>query len=151
MYIFLFIDKNNTKIFYKGASFMNKKLYYTICSSVIGSFLIVWLISFSIFSIKSKAIQHNTENMQRNKTNDSYFAQNLSSGQTSTIEEHYLIVCENKNIIVYHISENGIKTFYDKLDIDTSQMRKADRDAFIQGVTVKDKIELAHIIEDYTS
>lgn len=134
---------------------MNKKLYYTICSSVIGAFLVVWIITFTIFSIKNKPIQNENKNNEKTNIsqNASSLTQNLSSDKNaeSDISEHYLIKCENERLIVYHISNEGEKTFYQELNINVSHMRKADKEAFLSGVTVKDDIELAHIIEDYTS
>ena len=129
---------------------MNKKLYYTICSAVIGVFLIVWSCAFVFFTMKTKS--KNTPYVQN--ANE----QNISGGEIkniSTKEEdasgvHYLIVCENNVLNVYEI-KNGEKNFYEALSINVSQMRKADREEFEKGVTLNSKIELAHIIEDYAS
>jgi len=129
---------------------MNKKLYYTICSSVIGAFFIVLIILFFVFSINNNVIKTENEATGNKKSHDNM--QNMSfDNATKSIDEHYLVLCENENLIVYHISADGKKTFYDRLDINVSNLRKTDKEAFLSGVAVKDKIELAHIIEDYSS
>lgn len=123
---------------------MNKKLYYIICSSVISAFFIVFIILFTVFSISNNNIKHEQKNNSRMQNS----AMNINFEKQT---EHFLVICENENLIVYHISDEGEKTFYDRLSIDTSHLRKSDKEAFLKGVTLKDKIELAHLIEDYTS
>lgn len=135
---------------------MNKKLYYTICSSVIGVFLIVWLALFAYFSVRtSPDLSQNTKTSQAENTNadktEKPEAQNISSAQnTPGSEAYYLILCENGALNVYEV-KNGEQIFLETLDINVSQMIKTDREEFMRGVRVNSKIELAHIIEDYAS
>ena len=135
---------------------MNKKLYYTICSSVIGVFLIVWLALFAYFSVRtSPNFPQNTKTSQAENTNadktEKPEAQNISSAQnTPGSEAYYLILCENSALNVYEV-KNGEQIFLETLDINVSQMIKTDREEFMRGVRVNSKIELAHIIEDYAS
>lgn len=125
---------------------MNKKLYYTICSSVISAFFIVFIILFTFFSINKSNVNINPE-IQKNSN-----IQNITMDINQEKQnEHFLVICENEKLIVYHISDKGEKTFYDNLNINVFQLRKSDQEAFLKGVTIKDKIELAHLIEDYTS
>lgn len=135
---------------------MNKKLYYTICSSVIGVFLIVWLALFAYFSVRtSPKLPQNTKTSQSENTNavksEKPKAENISSVKNANeIEAYYLILCENGALNVYEV-KNGEQNFLETLDINVSQMIKTDREEFMRGVRVNSKIELAHIIEDYAS
>ena len=135
---------------------MNKKLYYTICSSVIGVFLIVWLALFAYFALSSRPkFSHNTTKPQsesaENIPKNTQKTENISSPKNIiSAEAYYLILCENDALNVYEI-KNGEKTFVETLGINVSQMLKTDREEFMRGVRVNSKIELAHIIEDYAS
>lgn len=135
---------------------MNKKLYYTICSSVIGVFLVVWLAVFAYFSLRTsphlyqnaKASQNENKN---SKPNESSQPQNISFPLNSgNNKPYYLILCENDVLNVYEV-QNGKKNFIETLDVNVSQMIKTDREEFMRGVRIDSKIELAHIIEDYAS
>lgn len=131
---------------------MNKKLYYTICSAVIGVFLIVWSAAFVYCSIKFKPseMQKPQPEVTKSEINENSAIQNISTKEDNFAEIYYLIVCENDVLTVYEV-KNGEKTFTETLDINVSQMRKSDKEEFMRGVKVNSKIELAHIIEDYAS
>lgn len=131
---------------------MNKKLYYTICSAVIGVFLIVWSAAFVYCSIKFKPseMQKPQPEVTKSEITENSAIQNISTKEDNLAENYYLIVCENDVLTVYEV-KNGEKTFTETLDINVSQMRKSDKEEFMRGVKVNSKIELAHIIEDYAS
>lgn len=131
---------------------MNKKLYYTICSAVIGVFLIVWSAAFVYCSIKFKPseMQKPQPEVTKREITENSAIQNISTKEDNFAENYYLIVCENDVLTVYEV-KNGEKTFTETLDINVSQMRKSDKEEFMRGVKVNSKIELAHIIEDYAS
>lgn len=131
---------------------MNKKLYYTICSAVIGVFLIVWSAAFVYCSIKFKPseMQKPQPEVTKREITENSAIQNISTKEDNFVENYYLIVCENDVLTVYEV-KNGEKTFTETLDINVSQMRKSDKEEFMRGVKVNSKIELAHIIEDYAS
>lgn len=131
---------------------MNKKLYYTICSAVIGVFLIVWSAAFVYCSIKFKPseMQKPQPEVTKSEITENSAIQNISTKEDNFAEIYYLIVCENDVLTVYEV-KNGEKTFTETLDINVSQMRKSDKEEFMRGVKVNSKIELAHIIEDYAS
>ncbi|MDY5626571.1 MAG: BofC C-terminal domain-containing protein [Clostridia bacterium] len=131
---------------------MNKKLYYTICSAVIGVFLIVWSAAFVYCSIKFKPseMQKPQPEVTKSEITENSAIQNISTKEDNFVENYYLIVCENDVLTVYEV-KNGEKTFTETLDINVSQMRKSDKEEFMRGVKVNSKIELAHIIEDYAS
>lgn len=131
---------------------MNKKLYYTICSAVIGVFLIVWSAAFVYCSIKFKPseMQKPQPEVTKREITENSAIQNISTKEDNFVENYYLIVCENDVLTVYEV-KNGEKNFTETLDINVSQMRKSDKEEFMRGVKVNSKIELAHIIEDYAS
>lgn len=125
---------------------MNKKLYFSVCITILCSFFAV-LSAVLLFHISdNKTIDSQAENKKpvpiKNIDVKNADAKNV---------KYYLVIYENGKINAYEVYENGVKMFYEELEkINVMTMRENDREMFKKGIAVSSKEDLICLVEDYT-
>lgn len=126
--------------------FMNKPLYFKICSFVIGGFLVVWSAAFTVFMLKERVRQNN------NYENLPYESVQHNTSYTKNAElDHFLACSSDGRVVVYEVYSNGYSRLMAVLDIQLEQLSKEDRAFFEGGIVLKSREELASLTEDFTS
>ena len=125
---------------------MNKKLYFSVCVSILCTFFavlsVVLLLRTSDEKVKDNIVPQNQNPIAAKK-----YANNISTNNV----KYYLAIYENGKINSYKVYENGTKKFYEELDeINIMTMRENDREMFKKGIALNSKEDLICLIEDYT-
>lgn len=122
---------------------MNKNLYFKVCSIAIGSFLIIWSAAFTVFLMR----QYNRQQSEIPE----YSAESTQNSVSSANIKHYMAQIKGGSVVIYEIYDNGYEKIISVPDIPLSQLTDQDRESFEKGIILKDKEEMASLIEDFTS
>ncbi len=126
---------------------MNKRLFYTICSTVSGICLAIWIGVFFVHYASKKP----TPSPVPSPPQAAPVEEDKSSAIRVSALNHYLLVSENGAVSVYCVYDNGYKSLKNVLDINVDTLRANDRKEFERGIVVHDSEDLAFLIEDYVS
>lgn len=128
---------------YTEVIFMNKSLYFKICSIAVGSFLIIWSAAFTVFLLKDR-------NEQKPDIPE-HAAESVQSTVQSAKLKHYIAKADGEKVAIYEVYTNGFEKLISMPDINLAQVPEQDRISFEQGIILADKSALASLIEDFTS
>ena len=125
---------------------MNKKLYFSVCVSVLCTFFAV-LSLVLLLRTSDKKVKEDIVPQNQNPVATKKYAENINANNV----KYYLAIYENGKINSYKVFENGTKSFYEELDeINVFTMRENDREMFKKGIALTSKEDLISLIEDYT-
>lgn len=122
---------------------MNKSLYFKICSIAVGSFLIIWSATFTVFLLKDRN--------QRQSDIPEYTAESAQSIVQSAKVEHYIAKAQDGKVAIYEVYTNGYEKLISMPDITLSQIPEQDKASFEEGIVLTGREELASLIEDFSS
>ena len=125
---------------------MNKKLYFSVCVSVLCTFFAV-LSLVLLLRTSDKKVKEDIVPQNQNPVATKKYAENINANNV----KYYLAIYENEKINSYKVFENGTKSFYEELDeINVFTMRENDREMFKKGIALTSREDLISLIEDYT-
>lgn len=125
---------------------MNKKLYFSVCVSILCTFFAV-LSLVLLLRASDKKVKEDIVPQNQNQVATKKYAENINTNNV----KYYLAIYENGKINSYKVFENGTKSFYEELDeINVFTMRENDREMFKKGIALTSKEDLISLIEDYT-
>lgn len=121
---------------------MNKSLYFKICSFIIGGFLILWSAGFTLFLVRERNTSE--PNVQKEE-------KAVQSAVQSATLSHYTAQAEQDRIIIYEVYNNGYRKVFSVPNIDFRELTEQDKESFQKGIILKNKSDVASLIEDFTS
>ena len=122
---------------------MNKNLYFKICSITIGCFLCIWSACMTYF-LASERKKDESDIPQ-------YTAESAQNIIKSATLSHYIARVQDGKAAIYEVYTNGYEKLILVPDIDIMRLTETDRESFEKGIILKDKSQLASLIEDFTS
>ena len=120
---------------------MKKRKIYYIPAIVIVGLTAIWLTAVAVYLRRPEPAKDPMITQQE---------PSAISVTTATVD-HYLVRTHQNNIAIYEVYTNGYQSVSRILDVDVSQLRAQDKEAFERGLILHGREELASLVEDFTS